>query len=450
MTAKMDTLSSPASRSALSKKAVLSPASKGSPSKKALKSLFRRSKSSKSKKKSESESTRSIETAITISTPTPSVTERIQEETPKFLVKDMASSPSKPKQLFLEEKAKDTIVGLDLVVLLMHPISHRFELLQLEFEDSSKARVSDLLAQIPVSVTEACLKNQFYDSILDINSGNSEAPLVMKSTPLIECFSSIGKKKQKRDGGISRKAVLVARPQGISNDDALRMAKPIFTNKDIANMLQLSGFDISSWESKKFSPKSSVSLSKTKDETSQNDDRNSTISFLLLGFVFAMIIGNLVQSVMVKPVSSDFVLKPGSYKSKCGLSGYIPMKKTARNIFKSIPFSDVVAPGFLVCEDEFFAVNHDGTAVLYDSEHEPIIIFSGDICGSSKSSSLDCVNGLVMKSNEKTLELNGKAIKQALVRKSHRDKQVSPWPFEEQPAKLKYKIGSQKDFGSSK
>ena len=130
-----------------------------------------------------------------------------------------------------------TTTSLDLVVLLMHPVSHRFELVQLEFADGKKAKVSDLLGQIPVSVTEECLKSQLYDSILDQDSTDPGRPRVHGSTRLIEAFGG-GGGENNSDGTTSRKMVLVARPQGITDHDALKMAKPIFTNKDILSMVR--------------------------------------------------------------------------------------------------------------------------------------------------------------------------------------------------------------------
>jgi len=118
--------------------------------------------------------------------------------------------------------------GLDMVVLLMHPVSHRFELLQLEFGDATKAKVSDLLVQIPLSVTEDCLKQQLYDSILDQDSTDPGKSKVLPFTPLIEAFSG----EPNHDSSSSRKMVVVTRPQRISDKVALQMAKPIFTNKD--------------------------------------------------------------------------------------------------------------------------------------------------------------------------------------------------------------------------
>ena len=156
-------------------------------------------------------------------------------EEPKnmFLVEDSNSSTTEDAN-FAEDTDSD--YGLNLVVLLMHPISHRFELLQLEFDEADKAKVSDLLAQIPLSVTEDCLKDQIYDAILDHNSSEPNRPLVLKSTKLVDAFGR--KLSKKQEDSSSFKMVLVARPQGLSNVDTLKMAKPIFTNKDISGMVR--------------------------------------------------------------------------------------------------------------------------------------------------------------------------------------------------------------------
>ena len=56
--------------------------------------------------------------------------------------------------------------ALQVILLLMDPKTRRFELLQLEF-DSNKALVSDVIAQIPMSVTEEQLRLQQYDGVCD-------------------------------------------------------------------------------------------------------------------------------------------------------------------------------------------------------------------------------------------------------------------------------------------
>jgi hypothetical protein len=160
--------------------------------------------------------------------------------------------------------------GLDLVVLLMDPISHRFELLQIEFEEQSKAKISDLLTQIPISVTEPSLKSILYDGILDHNyyrssttveilkktkkntnenenesSGRGQYKL-LPSSRIIEAFGSGGGANNttstttttsKSISNMSTKMVLVARPTGISDAETLRLARPILINKDVSKMV---------------------------------------------------------------------------------------------------------------------------------------------------------------------------------------------------------------------
>jgi len=291
----------------------------------------------------------------------------------------------------------------------------------------------------------------------------------------------------------------------------------------------LSGFDVSGWKSKKFPSGASLQpADKDKDKDKANkttnnpnnkplnseniekndellsttvigtgggkhataDDsktedvlvvKNSSTSFCLLGLVFAWIIGSLAQSVMIQPIASGAVLKPGAYKSKCGLFGYyniIPVsaewKESSKHMLEALllplpVFFENAAPDFLSCQDEFLYVSRDGTTVtLYDSNHDvTMILTGGDLCSNSNSNNngnqndnenenndngngkKPCVDGLVMNDDDKTLEMGGKTIKQVLVQKSHRSKKLSPWPFEEEPAKLRYKIGSTKALSSS-
>ena len=169
--------------------------------------------------------------------------------------------------------------GLDLVVLLMDPISHRFELLQIEFEEKSKAKVSDLLTQIPISVTEPSLKSIMYDGILDHNyyrssttveilknktngnendknepSGRGQYKL-LPSSRIIEAFGSGGgannttstTTRSKSQAIMPTKMVLVARPTGISDAETLRLARPILINKDVSKMVSRYMFIDSIW-----------------------------------------------------------------------------------------------------------------------------------------------------------------------------------------------------------
>jgi hypothetical protein len=80
----------------------------------------------------------------------------------KKIIKEAPKSPEPQAEAPMAE----VNASLQLVLLLMDPASRRFELLQLEF-DSVKARVSDIISQIPVSVTEAAIRQQKYEGVLD-------------------------------------------------------------------------------------------------------------------------------------------------------------------------------------------------------------------------------------------------------------------------------------------
>ena len=121
--------------------------------------------------------------------------------------KKSASSSSKAKPYMLR-----------VVMLLMDPTSRRFELLQLEF-DSLKALVSDVLAQIPVSVTEESLRKQVYTGICG-KDGKEMAP-----TKLLADFCK-------------GNDVLVAVPEGMPAKDCARLAKPIICDDKVVQMVR--------------------------------------------------------------------------------------------------------------------------------------------------------------------------------------------------------------------
>lgn len=123
--------------------------------------------------------------------------------------------------------------ALELVVLVLDPISERFELLQLEF-DSWKAKVSDLLTQIPLSVTEPALQELPYVGVLDHRGSLQEG-----GTRLVEAFggSSSPSKKRWAAATANTKLVLVAKPKGLSTKETVRLAKPILTNTQVSKMV---------------------------------------------------------------------------------------------------------------------------------------------------------------------------------------------------------------------
>jgi hypothetical protein len=107
---------------------------------------------------------------------------------------------------------------LKIVLLLMDTKSRRFELLQLEF-DSNKALVSDVLGQIPFSVTETSLCEQTYSSICRVDSTEIIA------TELLSKFCNGNE-------------VLVAMPAGSTAKECVRLARPILSDDKVVSMVR--------------------------------------------------------------------------------------------------------------------------------------------------------------------------------------------------------------------
>jgi hypothetical protein len=210
--------------------------------------------------------------------------------------------------------------------------------------------------------------------------------------------------------------------------------------------LELSGFDVSGWKSKKFPSNKADGDIATSTGNSKNKlavvdyDKNSSTSLFVLSMVVMLIVGNLLNLIMKQPIPSGAVLKPGTIKSKCGIFGYVTyygtpsIKQTTTNIFE---FVSVPLPNFLSCEDEFLVVGRSSTT-MYDSKNKISMILTG---GSDK------ICNLTMNNDDHSLEMGCKTIKQVLIsNKSYRDKKLSPWPFEVEPIKLRYRIGSSNLF----
>lgn len=148
-----------------------------------------------------------------------------QRSTPldRSILSNLGTDPSVPR---LDQETANNKKGssyiLKVVLLLMDPSSRRFELLQLEF-DSLKALVSDVLSQIPISVTEAALREQNYVGICGVDANQ------MSSSQLLSefCFGN---------------EVLVAMPSNITPKECVRLARPILSDEKVIIMVSLNYF----------------------------------------------------------------------------------------------------------------------------------------------------------------------------------------------------------------
>lgn len=122
-------------------------------------------------------------------------------------------------------------VALELCVLLIDPISRKFELLQFQF-DSSRARVSDLLAQLRDTLTEKAVKDQRYVGVTDSTGTVREG-----AVRLLEAYGGRHAADGKRGDGRCSRMVLVAKPMGVSIRETMRLARPVLTDPEVVAMV---------------------------------------------------------------------------------------------------------------------------------------------------------------------------------------------------------------------
>ncbi|KAL7570158.1 hypothetical protein ACA910_019996 [Epithemia clementina (nom. ined.)] len=311
---------------------------------------------------------------------------------------------------------------LRMVLLLMDVGSRRFELLQLEF-DSEKALVSDVLSQIPVSVTEESLRGQQYEAIVTTDGKDMEA----------------GKRLADFCQGND---VLVAVPKGLEPSEAHRLAKPILSNAKVVGMLKSSGVDVQAMQT----GKTRVLLEPEKKESTQMDDRKisdwssrhmssgkgdptkkpvqmgGTLVFVGLVLAMAALVASLVHKYITTPLQPGQVVSPGIVLSKCGLKF----------------FSD--------CERAYLEVQSG--KVSYYRGNELAWVIHGRVCPEEEVKNKACLDGLEFK-KDRTLWLGGEPIKW-LERHSETGQRASnaeylvPWPFSEEPKIKSWEIAANK------
>ena len=287
----------------------------------------------------------------------------------------LLETASKPKESTLSAPKPFL---LKVVLLLMDAQTRRFELLQLEF-DSIKALVSDVLAQIPISVTEASLKSQAYTGICGRDGKEMTAAVLLKSF----CKGN---------------DVLVAVPSGMSAKECAKLAKPILSDDKVVNMLKASGVDVSDWARAKKKPSISHKKKSTPAPTSTDksieipEESSSSFAPKLFGILVLLALAfflNVVHVYLSTPIRPGHVIAPGLWLSECGL----------------LPTCRVLN------------VQTDGTVVLYQ-DMERVWEFQG-------------APGDLEFGSDKILKVGGERIHWVTL---HDDSAVlDPWPFEEKP-----------------
>ncbi|CAJ1936183.1 unnamed protein product [Cylindrotheca closterium] len=304
--------------------------------------------------------------------------------------------------------AKRKPVTLQLVLLLMDPSTRRFELLQLEF-DSDKARVSDIIAQIPISVTEPSIRSQQYEGVVDA-SGTSMSEFVR----LIDFCRG--------------RTVLVALPKGLTVKECVRLARPILSDSQVEKMLSAGEFDISGWKKKDSKGRSrAISEQKVKPsaptQVKTEKSREKSIFPTIIMLALIAILLQAANSFLSSPIQVGKPLKPGTWKSKCGLLGLVPPSPLDK--YGIIP----------ECTNSFLEVHGDGSVSIRDAAKELDVLMRGGVCGEEDE---DCVDGLVLEEDGKVL-IGGTQVKSGFIYGESTG--LNPWPFEKEP-KLKLKPSS--------
>jgi len=321
-----------------------------------------------------------------------------------------------------EEASVGKALTLQLVLLLMDPSTRRFELLQLEF-DSDKAKVSDILAQIPISVTEASIRHQKYQGVID------HTHIPQNETAKLVDFCQ-------------GKTVLVAVPKGLPIKECVRLARPILCDKQVERMLTAGKFDISGWKkkdekegktksralpgqtSRSAPPPPASAPSDASSPDVEKESKNKSFFPTIATLALLAIIVQTAHNFLSLPIETSVVLKPGTWKSKCGIFGLLPP-----------PVLDLLS--FNQCTNSFLEVHNDGTVSIQNPDKELDILLKGGVCAANDE---ECVDGLVLNENGK-IYIGGTQVKIAYM--YGETKSLSPWPFEENP-KLKLKNSSRR------
>jgi len=275
--------------------------------------------------------------------------------------------------------------SIQVILLLMDGVTRRFELLQLEF-DSTKAIVSDLLKQIPHSVTEEALRKQNYKAVCDRNGTE-----LINSTRLNTfCTGSA--------------EILVAVPEGMLPKEVARLSKPILSDEKVIAMLKSSGIDYAPVEPKKGSPSKSNRGIEVPEMKSQKKSSGTNKIWAFAAVALLAVVFQVIHVFLSSPLKPNQVLSPGITLHEAGLLSLLPFK-----------------------ESSSLEMGTQGTMTLYGPSKEIEWQIFGATCPAPSDDG--CRNGAVL-DDAGDLLIGGKAVTSVHVTG---DAPLSPWPFEKAP-----------------
>lgn len=305
----------------------------------------------------------------------------------------------------------------------MDPSSRRFELLQLEF-DSSRALVSDVLAQIPLSATVESMRTQTYRGVCDRKG------VEMDNGAKLVGFTD-GKEGE----------VILAIPMEMSSKECAKLARPILSDPNVVAMLNpnsaaaLAPVKESSAEKKKEAPAEPEVKSRAApavEEAAESKSSGGPSILTILVTIAAVAAGTYkLNETITSPLGPGDRLAPGSYRSRCGFFGFVPdivLTGLADLAEKHAPEHAGLVPE--VCDAAGIEMGKDGVLRKYSygdkGEGEVMWEISGGVCPEDDEA---CVPGLVVGENG-GLTIGGKPAKVGSVKD-----ELEPWPFVVHPAK---------------
>lgn len=314
--------------------------------------------------------------------------------------------------------------AIQIILLLMDPASRRFELLQLEF-DSTRALVSDVLAQIPLSATVESMRTQKYRAVCDRKGAE------MDNASKLVGFTH-GKEGE----------VILAIPQEMSSRECAKLARPILSDPNVVAMLNpasAAALAPVKEEKKKDAPaetevksRAAPALDEASKDSKPTSGGPSVLSILVA--VVAVAAGTyMLNDAITKPLGPGDRLRPGSYVSKCGFMGFVPpvVLTTLSDLAEEhLPDHAGLVPS--VCESAGIEMGNDGVLRKYS--------YAGDVAGGEVTWEIAggvcpeegdeaCVPGLVVEEDGR-LTIGGQAAKIPTIKE-----EMEPWPFVIDPTK---------------
>jgi len=278
--------------------------------------------------------------------------------------------------------------SLQIVLLLMDPTTRRFELLQLEF-DSNESLVSDVLVQVPLSVTEESLKTQKYIGICDLFG------MEMIDTMKLSKFCA-------------SHDVILAIPEETTAKDTSHLAKNILKDEKVVNMLTSNGISYT------LSLEAPTPLAFSENEEPVEDKKSTgsnwlkLISYLIfLGIAVGL---QLAHNTVTKIITPGEILPPGSLRIKCGLFSVLPSSITD-------------------CEPAGLHMTNEGLLKIYGPNGQIRWIMEGNVCGEHQAS---CVDGLSM-DQKGIIAIGSKKVTSCILTDPSTVQELSPWPFKVSP-----------------